>query len=255
MRLAVIADVHGNLLALDAVLRDLDGRGGADLLVNLGDCVSGPLWPAETLHRLRSLRAVTVRGNHDRIVAFDDLDTLGASDRFAHEALTADQRAWLGALPQTASVLPGLLAFHATPAHDETYLIEEVCDGRLMRSGAATIAARLGEVGDTRIALCGHSHQSHVVRLPSGVVVLNPGSVGCPAYHDPTDPEHVSEAGSPHARYALLDLNAGSAPTATLVAVTYASEEATRRAELNGRPDWAEALRTGFMGGTARPTG
>ncbi|CEJ09983.1 Calcineurin-like phosphoesterase superfamily domain protein [bacterium YEK0313] len=47
MRLAVIADIHGNVLALDAVLADVAGR-GADRIVNLGDCVSGPLWPRET---------------------------------------------------------------------------------------------------------------------------------------------------------------------------------------------------------------
>ncbi len=41
MRIAVIADIHGNLPALEAVLADLDGR-GADLLVGLGDCASGP---------------------------------------------------------------------------------------------------------------------------------------------------------------------------------------------------------------------
>jgi len=256
MRIAVIADVHGNLLALDAVLRDLQKRGGADLLVNLGDCVSGPLWPAETMTRISSLAAITVRGNHDRIVAFGEPDALGASDRFAYDALSADQRAWLGTLPQTASACPGVLAFHATPTHDETYLIEEIRDSRLMRSGAASIAARLGDVGGTRVALCGHSHQSHVVRLASGIVVLNPGSVGCPAYHDPSAPEHVSEAGSPHARYALLDFDdTDSLPTATLVVVPYDSETAARRAEASGRADWAEALRTGFMGAPARSAG
>ncbi|TIW76192.1 MAG: metallophosphoesterase, partial [Mesorhizobium sp.] len=48
MRIAVLADIHGNLLALDAVLDDLNRRGGADVTVDLGDCVSGPLWPRET---------------------------------------------------------------------------------------------------------------------------------------------------------------------------------------------------------------
>lgn len=56
MRIAVLADIHGNVLALDAVLDDLRRRGGADLIVNLGDCVSGPLWPRETMERLEALR-------------------------------------------------------------------------------------------------------------------------------------------------------------------------------------------------------
>ncbi|CAH2407389.1 hypothetical protein MES5069_60041 [Mesorhizobium escarrei] len=74
MRIAVLADIHGNVLALDAVLDDLRQRGGADLVVNLGDCVSGPLWPRETMERLEALALPTVRGNHDRRVARDTAD-------------------------------------------------------------------------------------------------------------------------------------------------------------------------------------
>ncbi|TIT30318.1 MAG: metallophosphoesterase family protein, partial [Mesorhizobium sp.] len=74
MRIAVLADIHGNLLALDAVLDDLKHRGGADITVNLGDCVSGPLWPRETMERLQALKLPTVRGNHDRRVAQDPAD-------------------------------------------------------------------------------------------------------------------------------------------------------------------------------------
>ena len=69
MGIAVLADTHGNRLALDAVLIDLERRGGAERTVNLGDCVSGPLWPAETMERLATLDALTVLGNHDREVA------------------------------------------------------------------------------------------------------------------------------------------------------------------------------------------
>ena len=60
MRIAVLADIHGNVLALDAVLEDLKQRGGADLTVNLGDSVSGPLWPRETFERLEMLNLPTV---------------------------------------------------------------------------------------------------------------------------------------------------------------------------------------------------
>jgi predicted phosphodiesterase len=65
MRIAVISDVHGNLPALEAVLNDIKGR-GVDLTVNLGDCVTSPLWPKETFEALQSLALPTVRGNHDR---------------------------------------------------------------------------------------------------------------------------------------------------------------------------------------------
>jgi len=54
MRIAIISDVHGNLPALEAVLTDIKGR-GADVTVNLGDCVTSPLWPKETFEALQSL--------------------------------------------------------------------------------------------------------------------------------------------------------------------------------------------------------
>jgi hypothetical protein len=88
MRVAVLADVHGNRLALNAILIDLERRGG----VNFGDCVSGPLWPGETMERLAALSALTTRGNHDRQVATLALAELIASDRFAHDALAKDLR-------------------------------------------------------------------------------------------------------------------------------------------------------------------
>jgi predicted phosphodiesterase len=67
MRLAILADIHGNVLALEAVLTDLEHR-RVDEVVNLGDCVSGPLWPRETAQLLMRLDWRTVRGNHDRWV-------------------------------------------------------------------------------------------------------------------------------------------------------------------------------------------
>src|SRR6266545_2589430 len=91
MRIAVLADIHGNISALEAVLADIRGR-SADLIVNLGDCVSGPLWPRETFERLEQLGAPTVRGNHDRQVAILDPAQMGASDRFAFSELSDAQR-------------------------------------------------------------------------------------------------------------------------------------------------------------------
>jgi Calcineurin-like phosphoesterase len=67
MRIAIFADIHGNILALEAVLTDLQSR-RVDKFVNLGDCVSGPLWPRETAELLMRLSWPTVRGNHDRWV-------------------------------------------------------------------------------------------------------------------------------------------------------------------------------------------
>ena len=69
MRVAVLADIHGNLPALDAVLREVEAA-GVDAVVLAGDLADGPM-PAQTLDRLEELgvRAVWVRGNTDRWLA------------------------------------------------------------------------------------------------------------------------------------------------------------------------------------------
>src|SRR5690349_17179247 len=64
MRIAVISDIHGNCLALDAVLADLQ-RDGVDWIVCLGDAIQGGAQPAETVARLRDLGCPIVMGNAD----------------------------------------------------------------------------------------------------------------------------------------------------------------------------------------------
>ncbi|MFO1069942.1 MAG: metallophosphoesterase family protein [Geminicoccaceae bacterium] len=246
-RLAVIADVHGNLPALEAVLDDLARRGGADLLVDLGDLVSGPLWPAQTLQRLRSLPVRTIRGNHDRLVATLAPADMDSWDRFAFAALGDEERRWLGGLPPRLEPAPGVLACHGTPADDLTYLVETIRDGALGRDRPDGIFRRLIGSGDAGVILCGHSHRQDFVRLPDGRAIVNPGSVGCPAYADDTAPAHRSESGTPHARYARLELDGATCRTVELLAVAYDWERAAARAESGGRADWAHALRTGVM--------
>ncbi|TGQ36445.1 metallophosphoesterase family protein [Mesorhizobium sp. M00.F.Ca.ET.216.01.1.1] len=252
MRIAILADIHGNVLALEAVLDDLRQRGGADLVVNLGDCVSGPLWPRETMERLQGLDLPTVRGNHDRRVARDPLDdAMWPSDRYAHDRLTPAQREALFALPVTLEVAPGVVAFHARPDHDEKYLNETIADGRLVRAPLAAITRRLKALDPAcRIAFCGHSHRSGLIHIPDGPVIFNPGSIGCPAYDDSTPPAHVSEQGSPHARYGIVEFGEPGRPDRfEAIAIDYDHEAAARQAEQVERPEWAHALRTGFMPG------
>jgi predicted phosphodiesterase len=98
MRFAAIADIHGNLPALEAVLADI-ARRGADFAVNLGDLVSGPLWPAETAGRLMGLGLPTIRGNCDRQIATFEPQQMGLSDAYARQELRPDHLAWLACLP------------------------------------------------------------------------------------------------------------------------------------------------------------
>ena len=142
-----------------------------------------------------------------------------------------------------------MLAFHARPDHDERYLTEAIVEGRLVRAPLAAIRKRLKALDPAcRVVLCGHSHRAELIELPGGPVIFNPGSVGCPAYDDPSEPAHVSEQGSPHARYGIVELgNDGAAERFEAIAVSYDHEAAAQRAGESGRPEWAHALRTGFI--------
>lgn len=242
MKLAVIADIHGNILALDAVLADI-ARRGADLTVNLGDIVSGPLFPRETADRLRSLGLPTIRGNHERQLLTHSFEQMGASDRFAVQSLGADQTDWLASLPETLRLDGGVLLVHGTPASDLVYFLETV-DGAGVRSATAEeIEDRAGDA-DARLILCGHTHMPRIVRTSGGRLIVNPGSVGVQAYRDEEPVPHRVETGAPHARYAIVTLGADDIAV-DLIAVAYDWEAAARTAETNGRPDWARALRTG----------
>jgi predicted phosphodiesterase len=122
--LAVISDVHGNLPALEAVITDVKSR-GVDVTINLGGCVTGPLWPRETFEALQSLALPTVRGNHDRWIEELSDDNLPSAERFARNPLNAEQRQVLHSLPPRINLENGILACHGTPDDDSTCLLEE----------------------------------------------------------------------------------------------------------------------------------
>lgn len=238
MRLAVIADVHGNLIALETVLADI-ARRGSDLIVNLGDCVTSPLWPRETFELLEDRAMPTVRGNHDRWLSELPGQDMRASVAFTHGALTPHQRALLGRLPSSLELDGDVLAVHGTPASDSEYLLEDLVDGRLALATASTLERRLAGVSASLI-LCGHSHHQHATSAAGGRLVVNPGSVGCPRYADNADPA-IAEAGSPHARYAIATRRAGRW-SLDLIVIDYDWSHVTRRAIGNGREDWARAF-------------
>ncbi len=245
-RLAIIADVHGNLAALEAVLADI-GRQGASAVVNLGDHVSGPLWPAETVAFLMRQPWLQIAGNHERQLTTLDPARHGASDRYAYARLSSAQLDWLRALPAQAFPRDDVFAFHGSPSSDLTYLLETVAFGRSRLAGEDEIVARLGSQA-TPLRLCGHTHLARAVVVRERELIVNPGSVGLPAYADDTPEPHVMESGSPHARYALVDDERGAWQVALQV-VPYDHAAAARQAARNDRPDWAAALLTGRMPG------
>lgn len=254
MRLAIVSDIHGNLPALEAVIADF-AELGVDGIVNLGDIVSGPLWPAETADRLMALNWPTLAGNHERQVLQPIDERMSASDRHAAERLTERHRSWLAALPKHLDLPGGLHCCHGTPTSDLHYFIETVTDDFGHGASRGLRVATADELHDraagmrAALILCGHSHVARDVKLDDGLHVANPGSVGLQAYDDDHPHVHHVEAGTPHARYALIEQQASGWHVA-LRAVPYDWESAARQAERNGRADWAFALRTGRVGAT-----
>ena len=174
MRVAVISDIHGNCLALEAVLADIAEQ-GVDMTLNLGDVVSGPLEPARTVDLLIERNFPTVRGNHDRTV-FDD--SSGLTDRFALQKLGPKHRDWLVAIPATATIGGEIFMCHGTPGDDTTPWLDNWLEQRSFTlPDEASVAAAASGIG-CPVLLCGHTHIPRAVRLRDGRLVVNPGSVG-----------------------------------------------------------------------------
>ncbi|MFD2262155.1 metallophosphoesterase family protein [Lacibacterium aquatile] len=243
-RYCVVSDIHGNLPALEAVLADA-ARRGFDQLVDLGDSLSGPLWPAETAERLEALRPIAIRGNHERQVLTLG-DRMGESDAFTAARLRSRHIEYIEALPAERELPGRILMVHGSPRSDVEYFME-ILDGDQVRPRRPSeLMPLLGNAGEQRLILCGHTHIPRAVQVPNGPLIVNPGSVGLQAYEDDHPVRHVIENGQTAARYAIVT-DHGRAFTVSLLHVAYDHESAARKAENEGRPDWAIALRTGRM--------
>ena len=244
MKIAAISDIHGNLLALEAVLADIHAR-GAGVIVNLGDILSGALQPSETADRLIPLGFPTIKGNHERQVLAGDRYRMGPSDRRTHELLGDTHREWLANLPDKLWLQSDILLVHGTLHSDLDYFLETVTEQGCRPATETEIRKRAGDI-DASLILCGHSHIPRAVRLGDGRFIVNPGSVGLQAYEDQHPFPHRMETRSPHARYAVLERVRG-AWRVEFCKVDYDWAEAARQAEGNGRMDWIDPLCTGYV--------
>jgi predicted phosphodiesterase len=201
MRLAVISDIHGNLLALEGVLADLEAVGGADLTWCLGDLAALGPRPAECIQRIKALADAdegkhfkVIGGNTERyVVNGERLRNPSANDEAAFQSLAHNfqQRdaAFNWALERISFAeyeflkhirgrelshkvqgFGHVIGYHAVPGDDEVFLNPDCTDEELMDS-------LLDQEG--RLAVCGHTHRSFD-RQVGGWRVINVGSVGMP---------------------------------------------------------------------------
>ena len=245
MRFAAIADVHGNYLALEAVLADIRAQEISEI-VNLGDMASGPLDARRTMDALMALDAVHVLGNHDRWLIDQPPAKMGSWERPAYAQLDARHLDWLRKVPSTRIFRDQVFLCHATPADDNVYWLETVTpDGSVKMSPLEAIEKEAEGISQSLI-LCAHTHIARVVRLGDGRLVVNPGSVGGPGFSYNVPFPHLIEAGTPDARYAVLELASGSWRV-TFRHVPYDNDAMAALARRNGDSEFASALATGWI--------
>ncbi|MCK9382038.1 MAG: metallophosphoesterase family protein [Sulfuritalea sp.] len=252
MRIAVLSDIHGNLAALQAVIADF-ARRGVDAVVNLGDSLSGPLLPRETAQFLMAQNWVHLAGNHERQVLNLDPQTCDPSDAYTRGQLGAAELDWIASLKPFHRYSEEIFLCHGTPDHDAEYFLESVEPGRLRMATPEEIRQRLGAIG-AAVIVSGHTHVPRLMRSARGQMLVNPGSVGQPAWDDEQPVYHAVENGAPDARYAIIEKE-DSHWSAQLIAVPYDHEAMATLAGRHGRPDWEHILRHGYVPAPAAAPG
>ena len=239
-RYAILSDIHGNLPALEAVVADAEAR-DCDVFVNLGDTLSGPLWPTETADYLMQRDWPMIAGNHERQVLTLPINRMGESDLFTRKRLNAEQIAWMAAQPATLELTPDIFLCHGIPSSDLIHFLYSVDMSGLHDATDGEIAERAAERPEALI-LCGHSHIPGERRFGEGRRVVNPGSVGLQAFNDDHPVPYTVSIGDPKARYAIVE-----GGNIHFRQVDYDHKSAAMKAEREGRPDWGIGLRLGRM--------
>ncbi|GAA1728089.1 metallophosphoesterase family protein [Brachybacterium phenoliresistens] len=196
---AVLSDVHGNLTAYRAVLEDI-ARRGISTVLNLGDVAGKGPRGSEAVALTRQRCQVTVRGNWD---AFLDgpRDQLPEDVRWWHDELTAQDRAWLGALPGHHDLLISgrrVRLFHASSTDEFTRVHYHHSPEQFRDMFRATPFTGDGPVPS--VVGYGDIHDTYV-EVEDGLTLFNAGSVG-----NPLD--------EPTAAYAILEGELGGADPA-----------------------------------------
>ncbi len=249
MRLALIADVHANLPALEAVLEALSGL-RFDRLLCLGDLVGYNAQPSECVARVRAAAHDTVAGNHDVDVTLArPAAGTNAAARVAQEwtraRLAPDDLAWLAALPRIVTLPGRAVAVHGcylNDTHVSGYVTGTMLEANLLAVESKPAWPRVAFCGHTHVPMCGWLEaggavearlDGQTVRWPENAraVLVNPGAVGQP------------RDGDPRAAFALIDLEARALE---LRRAAYDVERAARAVVDAGLPvELAERLREG----------
>jgi len=191
MRVALLSDIHGNLIALDAVLADLARRGPFDEVVVGGDLVWAGPWPAEVVDRVRFMDWAVIQGNTDAFFRRQPEDTPPGKreHRFAEqlswmlEQLGPERAEYLASLPVSHTICPApghaLLVVHANPRDLDRPILPS--------SSAAELDELLftdGVEPGWKTLAFGHVH-TPFQRMWRGRLLIDVASAGLPMDGDP----------------------------------------------------------------------
>ena len=229
MRIAVMSDIHGFSLALDAVLADIAREGPFAAVVVAGDLCEGGPDPAGVLDRLHGRDFVVVQGNTDRDLGEGDRWSSPGVD-YALAEIGADGLAYLASLPLSHRFTPpggespgdDLLVFHANPYDLDRKLLPEMTDRGLREVLGDTVAGAVA---------FGHHHVAYVRRL-DGMLLVDVSAVGNP------------KDGDLRAKYGIVRWDAGERRwDAEIRRLPYPLEATAEQMLAGGMPDPEKALR------------
>lgn len=237
MKMAVISDMHSNLYALEAVLKDIEAR-GIKAVYCAGDLVGYGPRPNEVIDLIRNKKIPAVMGNYDDAIGnmrlicgcdYKDEESLRIGEgsiAWTRENTTDENKRWLRELPAEIRLSdPGLkmLMVHGSPRALNEYLYEDTPEEYLNE---------LLAVSGTDVLICGHTHLPYAKRVNDGFVI-NAGSAGKPKH------------GNPNVTYAVVDSRGGLLQV-DIVEIRYDFEKTAREIESSGLPaELAGMIRTG----------
>jgi putative phosphoesterase len=235
MKIALFSDIHGNAIALEAVLKDIEAH-NVDMIFCLGDLVGYGAYPNETIELIRKHHIPTVMGNYDDGVGYDrsecgcaykdekSIELGHRSLEWTKEHVTLGNKAYLRGLLHRMELTiydRKILLVHGSPRKNNEYLFEDRLEDSLLR---------MINNENIEILVCGHTHLPYVKDL-DGKYIVNSGSVGKP------------KDGDPRAGYVILTVSEKTEET-EFVRVAYNVEAMVKAIEATGLPnEFATALR------------
>ncbi|MDA8228814.1 MAG: metallophosphoesterase family protein [Desulfitobacterium hafniense] len=238
MKFAIMSDVHSNLYALEAVLKDISNR-GVDNIYCTGDLVGYGPRPNEVIELIKISQIPTVMGNYDDAIGnmrficgcdYKDEKSLLLGEQsiaWTKENTSNVNRKWLSELPGELRLSVAdykILLVHGSPRAMNEYLHEGTDEGYLND---------LLSENKANILICGHTHIPYIKKLSNGYII-NTGSVGKPKH------------GKPNSTYVIVEISSSDGIKAEILEVAYNYEKTAEEIEKCGLPtDFAEAIRNG----------